>query len=312
MDDYEIIVAGKIQPGRVLDELQDLLKEDGRIRHLPVCFEKGDSSEKKNTGWREARADIVAFLDDDVFVAPDWTQRILEPFDDSEVGGVSGPSLVPPDVGLFARLAGVALQSRAAGYVAERYMAGSHQAPRQVNWSRIIGCDMAYRKSVIASIGGFDPFFWPGEEMQAAYKAGLQCKLMFYADAYVYHYPRASLKRFWKQMHGYGATRIRLIRAGVEFEPATIVPGLWVLSLLVLGLGSLAWFPLLYVLALDVVLYLLMDAGITFSKVCQTRRAVDLLIFLLIPMMHLSYGIAEWIEFFRPGKDLSERYHRQR
>jgi len=26
----------------------------------------------------------------------------------------------------------------------------------------------------------------------------------------------------------------------------------------------------------------------------------------MIPVMHLSYGLAEWFEFFRPNRDLSE------
>ena len=90
---------------------------------------------------------------------------------------------------------------------------------------------MAYRKKVIEEIGAFDPAFWPGEEMIAAFKTEQRgYVLLFNSDAYVYHYPRQSLGRFWKQIWGYGATRIRLIRAGTEIEPTTIVPGLWVLS----------------------------------------------------------------------------------
>ncbi|NCC53481.1 MAG: glycosyltransferase [Spartobacteria bacterium] len=309
MEDYEIIVAGKIAEGPVLEELRQLLQQDARIRHFPVSFEKGDSSEKKNVGWREARADIIAFLDDDVVVAPDWTLRILEPFEDPEVGGVSGPSLVPSDVGLFARLAGVALQSKAAGYVAERYGTGAHQAPRQVGWSRMIGCDMCYRKSVLEDIGGFERYFWPGEEMLAAYRAGLKYKLMFYGDAYVYHYPRASFRRFWKQMHGYGATRIRLFRAGVEFEPTTIVPAIWVLTLLVFAAVTVVWRPAVWLLLLDMLAYLMVDVFITLTRFSESRKPVDLLIFFLVPIMHLSYGWAEWLEFFRPNKDLSEHFH---
>jgi len=309
MDDYEIIVAGKISEGPVLEDLQELLARDSRIRHFSVSFEKGDSSEKKNVGWREARADIVAFLDDDVVVAPDWTLRILEPFDDPEVGGVSGPSLVPPDVSLFARIAGVALQSKAAGYVAERYITGTHEEAREVGWSRMIGCDMCYRKKVLEDIGGFERDFWPGEEMLAAYRAGLKYKLMFYGDAYVYHYPRASFKRFWKQMHGYGATRIRLFRAGVEFEPTTIVPAVWVLTLLIFALASIVWRPATFLLLLDIAAYLLVDIYITLKKFSETKKKIDLLIFFLVPIMHLSYGWAQWLEFFRPNKDLSEHFH---
>ena len=306
-DRIEVIVAGHIPDAAVLESVKSLMAKYPQIRHLPVSFQRGDSSEKKNAGFRASRADIVAFLDDDVIVAPDWPIKIREPFSDPEVGLVSGPSLVPEDISPLAHLAGVALSSKAAGYVSERYVSG-HPEQRRINWSRIIGCNMAYRKNVLESIHGFDPEFWPGEEMIASFRAEKNgAVLMFNPQAYVFHYPRESVARFWKQMHGYGATRVRLLRAGVEFEPMTIVPALWVLSLLVLGVGSLFCRQALYLLALDVVLYLLADAWFAWLKYKETRQPIDLFLFLLVPAMHLSYGFAEWIEFLRPNKDLSEK-----
>lgn len=305
-DHIEVIVAGKISDPQVMERLQVLQSKHPRIVHLPVSFPVGDSSQKKNEGFRRAQADVVAFLDDDVYVCPDWPDLILKPFEDQSVGAASGPSLVPNDVKLFTRLAGTALQSKAAGYVAERYLkSGEHIRP--IAWSRIIGCNMAYRRPVLESIGLFPPEFWPGEEMIAAWRtqqAGH--KIVFYDEAWVYHYPRSSLWRFLKQMHGYGATRIRLLRAGVEFEPTTIVPGLWVMSLAMLAVAACFSKWGLYLLGLDLAAYVLAALYITFSKFAETRRAEHLLIFFLVPLMHLSYGIAEWIEFIRPNKDLSE------
>lgn len=304
--ELEILVAGVVSDPRVADALAELVRRHPQVHHLPVAFPAGDSSEKKNAGFRAARAPVVAFLDDDVVVAPDWPARIMEPFGDPKVGLVSGPALVPDDITQVGRLAGLALASRAAGYVAHRYRQG-HDANRRIKWSHIIGCNMAYRRETFEAIGAFSPRFWPGEEMIAAHRAeATGCRLIFVPRAWVYHYPRQSLGRFWRQMHGYGATRIRLLRAGVEFEPATIVPALWVLSLLVLG--AAAWFSAWAraLLLLDLSLYALADLVITLHTLAETRRPSDALIFLLIPMMHLSYGLAEWREFFRPDRDLSE------
>ena len=306
-EDTEVFVVGVIPEGPVLEQFRGLAARHPQIRHLPVSFAAGDSSEKKNAGFRASRAELVAFLDDDVVVAPDWPLRIVEPFARAEVGLVSGPALVPSDIGPLAHLAGVALSSKAAGYVSERYLKG-HPEPRRIGWSRIIGCNMAYRRSVLESIGGFDPAFWPGEEMIAAFRAEKKGHvLVFHAEAHVHHYPRESVGRFWRQMHGYGATRVRLLRAGVDFEPETLVPAAWVLSLVVLAPGALFFKPLLYLLALEMVLYVLADIWITFTKFNDTRKAVDLLVFFLVPVMHLSYGLGEWIEFLRPNKDLSEK-----
>ena len=303
----EVIVSGRIPDASILGEIAELCARHPQIRHLSIFFDTGDSSEKKNAGMRDSQAELVAFLDDDVVVAPDWPERMIASFERPDVGLVSGPGLVPEDVSLMTRLAGVALSSAAAGYVSERYLKGQSNL-REIGWSRIIGCNMVYRKKTIEEIGAFDPAFWPGEEMLAAFKTEkLGHVLLFNPEAYVYHYPRQSLARFWKQIWGYGATRIRLVRAGTEFEPTSVVPGAWVFSLLVFGVGAFfsKWFLML--LILDLAAYAAADAWITLSKFAETRRKVDLLLFFLVPVLHLSYGLAEWTELFRPNKDLSEK-----
>lgn len=306
-DQMEVIVSGRISEGPVLDEVKRFCVQHAQIRNLPVSFETGDSSEKKNAGMRASRAELVAFLDDDVVVAPDWPERMISSFEQPDVGLVSGPALVPEGVSLMTRLAGLALSSAAAGYVSERYLKGQ-SGLRQIDWSRIIGCNMVYRAKVIEEIGSFDPAFWPGEEMIAAFRTKQRgYVLLFNPEAYVYHYPRQSLVRFWKQIWGYGATRVRLVRAGTEFEPTTVVPGAWVFSLLVFGLGAIFSKGFLILLILDLVAYALADLWITLAKVAETKRKIDLLLFFLVPVLHLSYGLAEWVELFRPNKDLSEK-----
>jgi cellulose synthase/poly-beta-1,6-N-acetylglucosamine synthase-like glycosyltransferase len=306
-DLLEIIVVGVIDDADVQCRVEQLRQMFPSIQHLQVAFRVGDSSEKKNAGCRQARAAIVAFIDDDVIVDHDWARRILEPFSDPLVGLVSGPSLVPDDLSLMARLAGVALASKAAGYVSERYLSG-HAEIRQVKWSRLIGCNMAYRKTAMEGIGGFDPKFYPGEEMIAAYKATQAGhKLMFCPQATLYHYPRATLLGFCRQIYSYGATRIRLYRAGVEFEWAALMPQLWVASLIVLGWGAWWCWVSRYLLVLDLVSYLGMALGITVHKVWQTRKKRDLLVFFLIPIMHISYGLGEWAELFLRDRDFSGR-----
>jgi cellulose synthase/poly-beta-1,6-N-acetylglucosamine synthase-like glycosyltransferase len=305
-DRLEIIVVGEIPDRDVLQKVTAIVSAHSNVRHISISYPDGDSSRKKNLGAEESRADIIAFLDDDVVIAPDWPEHILKAFENPAVGLVSGPSLVPEDINLSARLAGLALTSRAAGYVAERYRIGN-TAVREIGWSRIIGCNAAYRKTVFRQMGGFPPEFYPGEEMIASWRTQqLGHKLFFIPAAWVYHYPRQSVKRFWRQVWGYGATRIRLKRAGTGFEWTTLVPAAWVLSLLVLGLAA-PFSPLCAVLLrLDLELYALMALIVALETAVQTRRPRDLLVFFMIPVMHLGYGLAEWFEFFRPNRDLSE------
>ena len=304
-DRIEIIVAGQIGDPAVAEDLHRLRACHAGLRHLPVAFETGDSSRKKNAGAAEARADLVAFIDDDVKVGEDWIDRITAPFHDPAVGLVSGPSLVPEDINRMARLAGHALCSWAAGYVADRYRA-SCSAPHPARWSALIGCNMAFRKSVLTRIGGFRPDFWPGEEMIASFEATRGGhSLVFTPLATLHHYPRSSFGRFCRQIFGYGATRVRLYRAGVECEPSTLVPAFWMVWLVATGLAS----PFLRVAAIalsaSLLVYLVFVAVVAVYKMMETRRADMGLLVFIIPVMHLCYGIGEWVEFLRPNRDLS-------
>ncbi len=302
----EIIVAGRVPDATVAAQLRDLRARHANIRHLDIQFATGDSSRKKNEGAAMARAPLIAFLDDDVIVATDWPRRLAEPFQDPQVGLLSGPSLVPEDINWVGRLAGLALSSPAAAYVAERYRP-NRDAPYAVDWDRIIGCNAAYRREAFEQMGGFPVDFYPGEEMIAAFRteqAGW--KLMFVPAAWVKHYPRQSLRRFWRQVWGYGATRIRLLRAGVSFNPLSLVPAAWVTGTAVLVALSFVWRWAGWLLALELGLYGLFALWVTGGTVRQTRRWADLGLLVVIPLMHLAYGLAEWAEFLRPGKDFSE------
>ncbi len=305
--EIEVCVAGKVPDAEVAAGLGAFLEKHPNVRHLDIRFETGDSSRKKNAGAAATSAPLVAFLDDDVEVARDWPRQIREPFADAPVGLACGPSLVPDQLPPWARWAGLALASPAAGYVAERYRQ-NREVPYPVDWDRIIGCNAVYRRVAFEQMGGFPADFYPGEEMIAAYRTEkLGWGLRFLPEAKVWHYPRSSPGRFWKQMWGYGATRIRLLRAGVSFHAAPLVPGLWVAATLALAVAS-AWSRAArWLLAGELAAYALVALAVAAWTVRRTHRACDWALAAVVPMMHAAYGLAEWAELLRPGRDFTER-----
>lgn len=53
----------------------------------------------RDLGWRKARGEIVSFIDDDVVVDKNWAKNLIAIFQDHpEVGGVSGPTIVPENL----------------------------------------------------------------------------------------------------------------------------------------------------------------------------------------------------------------------
>jgi len=305
--EMEILICGKVLDSVTNKKFQDLLERNKCLKHFPVEYKTGDSSRKKNYGVTRSNSQIIAFLDDDVRVAKKWPELMVNVFNDPSVGLVSGPSLVPDDINFIARMAGLALSSEATGYVAERYLKNGN-LPRKVNWDRIIGCNVAYRKNVFTAIGGFPPEFYPGEEMIAAFKAEREenAVLLFLPEAYVYHYPRQSLKRFCRQIWTYGATRIRLIRCGIDFSLLNLIPGIIVAVAFLLLISSFFSTITLIVLLFSVFLYCAIVLYFSFSVAIRTNKLINISVFWMIILMHICYGLAEWFEFINPDKDWSE------
>ena len=305
-EELEIVVAGKIADAGVKGRLGELMAAHPNVRHLEVQWEKGDSSLKKNAGGAATGREFVAFVDDDVEVAEDWPEKLLAAFEDEKVGLASGPGLVPEGLNEMGRQAGLALTSGAAGYVARRYL-GDDAGPREADWDDVIGCNAAYRRAAFEAIGGFSAEFYPGEEMLAAYRtqeAGWGIR--FVPGARVWHWPRQSLGRFWRQMRSYGATRIRLMRAGVEWHWATLVPGAWVGATAALAVAGIWWRGAWALLGVELAAYALATACFAAETIRQTRRWGDWRLWPTIWVMHAAYGWGEWLELVRPARDLSD------
>jgi HAD superfamily hydrolase (TIGR01662 family) len=101
----------------------------------------GGPARARNLGWRTARTPWIAFLDDDVVPDPDWFERLAEDLADlgPDVAGSQGRVRVPlPE------------DRRPTDW--ERGTAGLATS----SW---ITADLAYRRSVLAAVGGFDERF---------------------------------------------------------------------------------------------------------------------------------------------------------
>jgi HAD superfamily hydrolase (TIGR01662 family) len=101
----------------------------------------GGPARARNLGWRTARTEWIAFLDDDVVPDPDWYQRLAEDIADlaPDVAGSQGRVRVPLPDG-----------RRPTDW--ERGTAGLATS----SW---ITADLAYRRAALTAVGGFDERF---------------------------------------------------------------------------------------------------------------------------------------------------------
>jgi glycosyltransferase involved in cell wall biosynthesis len=69
--------------------------EEYNIPHLKVLFNDGEPrlSAARNVGIKKASGDIIAFVDDDVLLYPDWAENMVKAFYDDSIFGVTGPAI---------------------------------------------------------------------------------------------------------------------------------------------------------------------------------------------------------------------------
>ena len=160
----------------------------------------------RNTGLQAATGEIIAYLDDDAHPDPHWLTYLAATFLSTSHAGVGGPNIAPPGDGPIAECV-----ARAPG-------GPVHVLITDREAEHIPGCNMAFRKSCLEAIGGFDPQFrTAGDDVDVCWR--LQERgwtLGFHPAAMVWHHRRNSVRTYWSQQIGYGRAEAMLERKWPE------------------------------------------------------------------------------------------------
>lgn len=67
-----------------------------KLKIRKIVYRGKELSRVRDKGWREARGELVAWIDDDVVAFKNWAKSLVEIFEkNQDVGGVSGPTIIP-------------------------------------------------------------------------------------------------------------------------------------------------------------------------------------------------------------------------
>ena len=197
--DYEVIVVN--------DGSTDHTEQVARaFKWQVVTTPNAGLGSARNEGIRRATGEIVAFIDDDAYPDSHWLRYVARVLTTSDVFGVGGPNLLPPEDGMLAECI-----SHAPGgpcHVLETDELAEH----------IPGCNMAFRKSALDAIDGFDTRFRAaGDDVDLCWRLQERgWNIGFHPSAVVWHHRRPSLRRYWKQQFGYGKAEALLERKWPE------------------------------------------------------------------------------------------------
>jgi GT2 family glycosyltransferase len=159
-----------------------------------ISTENRGLSNARNTGWQEARGEIVAYIDDDAYPDPHWLTFLAAAFMRTSHVGIGGPNLPPPGDGPIADC------------VANAPGGPVHVLLSDTEAEHIPGCNMAFRKTALQAIAGFDPQFrTAGDDVDVCWRLQQQgWSIGFSPAAMVWHHRRNSVRTYWRQQQGYG------------------------------------------------------------------------------------------------------------
>jgi len=159
-------------------------------------------SAARNTGLFESCGEIVAYIDDDARPDPHWLHYMVNSFMKSDHCGIGGPNVQPPGDGPIAEC-----------------VANSPGGPVHIMLTdriaeHIPGCNMAFRRSHLDTIGGFDPQFRvAGDDVDICWRLqSMGWTIGFSPAALVWHHRRNSISAYLRQQRGYGGAEALLER----------------------------------------------------------------------------------------------------
>lgn len=233
--DYEVIIYP--------DELPD---EQYAWPHTRlIASGKGGPAMKRSLAMRDAKGEIIIFVDDDAYPEPGFLDLLDRDFADPSVTAIGGPAVTPDDDPFWARVSGAVFLSPLSGGFPERYAPVGRMKDVD-DWPTV---NLSVRKDAFVAINGFDTEFWPGEDtkfcLDLIEKGG---RIIYDPELIVYHHRRSGYGKHLKQVGGYGLHRGYFAKKypKTSLRPKYFVPSAF--FLFVLAGGAVPFLP--YVLQL--------------------------------------------------------------
>jgi cellulose synthase/poly-beta-1,6-N-acetylglucosamine synthase-like glycosyltransferase len=225
-DGFELVVVDNRPETPATREIVDAFADRGAVVYTR-CDLRGQAR-ARNHAVREARGDLLLFTDDDVVVDRSWIAEMVKGFDDPHVGCVTGRvaafEVDTPAQALFEEFAGHMRDDEPRMFDLEAHRPDDPLFP--YNAGRFgTGNSMAFRRGVLAELGGFAPISCNGVTLAEDIDAFLRTILAGHAIAYrptavVFHRHRRDYDALRKQVLHYGMAVTALLTKTILDRPS--------------------------------------------------------------------------------------------
>ena len=276
---YEVIV--------ILDFQEDFNEEfDSRYKFMFSGIKS--PGEKRNLGINEANGDYVCFLDDDAYPDDDWLEVAAKNLIDSDLVGVCGPSLTPPESSFLEKVSGSIYESfLVSGPTIYRHLPDKKRFVKDYP-----SVNMIISRKVLEDIGGFDTNFWPGEDTKLCleiYKK-YNKELLYIPELVVFHFRREIFHPHINQLSRYAFHRGYFSRVLPETSKklSYMIPSIFLIYLMFL---PLMLFLQLFFLLTPLLIYLTLLAFEMFRVYNKTSSIAHTILFGIgVCFSHIFYG----------------------
>jgi succinoglycan biosynthesis protein ExoA len=242
----------------------------------------GDRGSALNIALAWTDADLIAFVDAQAHIAPDYLAQAMSSLAATDAAAVGGP-MRPLGRTAIGKATALALQTGFGSGGSQFHFEGEGREVESV----YLG---VYRSSVFDRVGWYNPALLRTEDDDLNWRLRA-AGLVIWLDPAIRstYFCRDSLAGVWRQYHGYGRWKVALatLRPGA-IRPRHLAPAGFVLALAAAALVSLlVWWP-----ALSLLLALYLVAAFSAARRAPGGGAGERLLYPLVTLtMHLAYGI---------------------
>lgn len=286
--DIEVLCVDGASTDRTAAIVETYAARDPRVRLLlnPDRF----APHAMNRALRVARGDVLIRLDCHATYAPDYLAQCVAALERTQADNVGGyATTLPGSDTLIGRAIAAATSSRF-GVGGSAFRVGGHDE-REVD-TVPFGC---FRRSVFERFGLYDERLIRNQdiELNSRIRRG-GGRIVISPAIRLTYFNRSDYAGLRQQAFFNGLWNpytLYLVGGGLSLRH--FVPLGFVVSLIVLALGGLVWWPLWWLLAAEIALYLV--AGLAMAvQVARATRTSAWHVFLAFVNLHLAYGVGSF------------------